>query len=70
MLADPNALLQPAVRSRIPEAAYSEVAGALAASLSPAFWVLLFFGLMALAVATFFPRGSAKELANRADDYG
>jgi EmrB/QacA subfamily drug resistance transporter len=70
LLSDPNALLQPAVRSRIPEGAYSELAGALAASLSPAFWVLLFFGLLALAVATFFPRGSAKDLANRAEDYG
>jgi len=70
LLSDPNALLQPAVRGRIPDAAYSELAGALAASLSPAFWVLLFFGLLSLAVATFFPRGSAKELANRAEDYG
>jgi EmrB/QacA subfamily drug resistance transporter len=70
LLSDPNALLQPAVRDRIPDAAYSELAGALAASLSPAFWVLLFFGLLALAVATLFPRGSAKDLANRAEDYG
>jgi EmrB/QacA subfamily drug resistance transporter len=70
LLSDPNALLQPAVRDRIPDAAYSKLAGALAASLSPAFWVLLFFGLLALAVATLFPRGSAKDLANRAEDYG
>jgi EmrB/QacA subfamily drug resistance transporter len=70
LLSDPNALLQPAVRGRIPEAAYSELAGALAASLSPAFWVLLFFGLSALAVATLFPPGSARDLANRVEDYG
>jgi EmrB/QacA subfamily drug resistance transporter len=70
LLSDPNALLQPAVRGRIPDAAYSELAGALAASLGPAFWVLLFFGVFALAVAMFFPRGSAKDLANRAEDYG
>jgi MFS family permease len=70
LLSDPNSLLQPAVRSRIPEGAYSEVAGALAASLSPAFWVLLFFGLSALAVATFFPRGTAKELVSREEGYG
>jgi EmrB/QacA subfamily drug resistance transporter len=70
LLSDPNALLQPAVRSRIPEAAYSEVAGALAASLSPAFWVLLFFGLSALAVATLFPHGTAKDLVSREEDYG
>ncbi len=70
LLSDPNALLQPAVRGRIPDDAYSELAGALAASLGPAFWVLLFFGLLALAVATLFPRGSAKDLANRAEDYG
>ncbi len=70
LLSDPNALLQPAVRSRIPEAAYSEVAGALAASLSLAFWVLLFFGLTSLAVATLFPRGMAKDLVSREEDYG
>jgi EmrB/QacA subfamily drug resistance transporter len=70
LLSDPNALLQPAVRGRIPDAAYSELAGALAASLGPAFWVFFFFGVLALAVALFFPRGSAKDLANRAEDYG
>jgi EmrB/QacA subfamily drug resistance transporter len=70
LLSDPNALLQPAVRSHIPEAAYSELAGALAASLSPAFWVLLFFGISALAVATLFPRGSAKDLMSRGEDHG
>jgi hypothetical protein len=70
LLSDPNALPQPAVRSRIPEAAYSEVASALAASLSPAFWVLLFFGLSALAVATLFPHGTAKDLVSREEDYG
>ena len=42
----------------------------LAASLSPAFWILLFFGLSALAVATLFPRGTAKELVSREEDYG
>ncbi|HEX2741285.1 MAG TPA: MDR family MFS transporter [Rubrobacter sp.] len=70
LLSDPNALLQPAVRSRIPEAVYSELAGALAASLSPAFWVLLFFGLSALAVATLFPHGTAKDLVSRDEDHG
>jgi MFS family permease len=65
LLSDPNALLQPAVRGRIPDAAYSELAGALAAALSPAFWVLLVCGLSALAVATLFPRGSAKDLVAR-----
>jgi multidrug resistance protein len=70
LLSDPNALLQPAVRGRIPEAAHSELAKALAASLSPAFWVLLFFGILALATATLFPRGSAKDLVSREGDYG
>jgi hypothetical protein len=70
LLSDPNALLQPAVRSRIPESAYSEVAGALAVSLSPAFWVLLIFGLSSLAVATLFPHGTAEDLVNRGDDHG
>jgi MFS family permease len=65
LLSDPNALLQPAVRGRIPDAAYSELAVTLAASLSPAFWVLLFFGISALAVATLFPRGMAKDLVSR-----
>lgn len=69
LLSDPNALLQPAVRSRIPEAVYSDLAGALAASLSPAFWVLLFFGLSALAVATLFPHGTAKDLVSREEDH-
>jgi EmrB/QacA subfamily drug resistance transporter len=64
-LSDPHPPLPPTVRDRIPDAAYSELAGALAASLSPAFWVLLFFGLSALAVATFFPRGTAKDLVSR-----
>ncbi len=58
------------MRGRIPDAAYSELAGALAASLSPAFWVLLFFGLSALAVATLFPRGTAKDLVSRAEEHG
>jgi len=43
---------------------------ALAASLGPAFWVLLFFGISALAVATLFPHGKAKDLVSREEDYG
>jgi hypothetical protein len=43
---------------------------ALAASLSPAFRVLRFFGLSALAVATLFPHGMAKDLVSREGDYG
>ena len=70
LLSDPNALLQPAVRDRIPDAAYSELAGALAAALSPAFWVLLVCGLAALAVATLFPRGSAKDLVSQEPEHG
>jgi hypothetical protein len=42
----------------------------LATLLSPAFRVLLFFGLSALAVATLFPHGSAKDLVRREGDYG
>jgi MFS family permease len=70
LLSDPNALLQPAVRERIPDAAYSDLAGALAAALSPAFWVLLVCGLAALAVATLFPRGSAKDLVSQEPEHG
>lgn len=62
LLSDPNAVLQPAVRSRIPEEAYAELAGALSAALSPAFWVLLVFGLASVAAAAFFPRGAAEDL--------
>lgn len=65
LLSDPNTLLQPAVRSRIPEDAYGELAGALAASLSPTFWVLLAFGVSTLAAAVFFPRGAAESLVSR-----
>ena len=67
LLSDPNALLQPAVRSRIPDEAYSELAGALAAALSPAFWVLLVFGAGTVAAAALFPGGTAKELVSRED---
>jgi EmrB/QacA subfamily drug resistance transporter len=70
LLSDPNALLQPTVRERIPEEAYSELAAALAAALSPAFWVLLVCGLAALAVATLFPRGSAKDLVSQEPEHG
>ncbi len=70
LLSDPNALLQPAVRSRIPEAAYSELAGALAAALSPAFWVLLVFGISSLAAAALFPRGAAADLVSREAEHG
>ncbi|HEX2728867.1 MAG TPA: MDR family MFS transporter [Rubrobacteraceae bacterium] len=69
LLSDPNALLQPAVRSRIPEDAYAELAGALAAALSPAFLVLLVFGISTVAVAAFFPRGGAKDLVSREEEH-
>ncbi|HET7480663.1 MAG TPA: MDR family MFS transporter [Rubrobacteraceae bacterium] len=65
LLSDPNALLQPAVRSRIPESAYKQLAGALAAALSPAFLVLLVFGVATVAIAALFPRGGAKDLVSR-----
>ena len=42
----------------------------LAASLRQAFRVLLFFGLLALAVATLFPHETAKDLVSREGDYG
>lgn len=70
LLSDPNAVLQPAVRARIPEAAYAELAGALSAALSPAFWVLLVFGLSSVAAAAFFPRGAAEDLVSREAEHG
>ena len=70
LLADPNALLQPALRERIPTDSYAEIAGALAAALSPAFWVILALGLAAVVAAAFFPGGRAKDLVNREEDYG
>lgn len=70
LLADPNALLQPALRERIPADSYAEIAGALAAALSPAFWVIFALGLAAMVAAAFFPGGRAKDLVNREEDYG
>lgn len=67
LLSDPNSLLQPAVRTRIPHEAYAKLAGALAASLSPVFWTILTFGVVALVAATLFPRGQAKDLVSRGD---
>ncbi|MEW6637689.1 MAG: MFS transporter, partial [Actinomycetota bacterium] len=65
LLSDPNSLLQPAVRARIPDDAYGQVAAALAAALAPAFWVTLAVALGAAAVAAFFPRGKARDFVNR-----
>ena len=70
LLSDPNAILQPAVRARVPEAAYSELAGALSAALSPAFWVLLVFGVASVAAAAFFPPGAAADLVTREAEHG
>lgn len=70
LLSDPNAILQPAVRARVPEAAYSELAGALAAALSPAFWVLLVFGVASGAAAALFPPGAAADLVTREAEHG
>jgi EmrB/QacA subfamily drug resistance transporter len=70
LLSDPNALLQPAVRARIPEAAYAELAGALSAALSPAFWVLLVFGVGSVVAAAFFPRGAAADLVTSEAEHG
>jgi EmrB/QacA subfamily drug resistance transporter len=64
LLADPNALLQPALRDRIPADSYAELAGVLAGALSPAFYVIFALGLASLAAATLFPAGSAKSLVH------
>jgi Na+/melibiose symporter-like transporter len=69
LLADPNALLQPALRDQIPNASYAELASSLAAALSPTFWILFALGLAALGLAMFFPGGQAKDLVNREDEY-
>jgi EmrB/QacA subfamily drug resistance transporter len=69
LLADPNALLQPALREQIPDASYAELASSLAAALSPTFWVLFALGVTALGLAAFFPGGQAKDLVNREDEY-
>jgi EmrB/QacA subfamily drug resistance transporter len=68
LLSDPNSLLQPAIRDRIPDDAYAGLASALASAISPTFWVLLTLGLTALLVAFFFPRGSAESLLSRGED--
>ena len=69
LLSDPNALLQPAIQSRIPADSYAEISGALAAALSPTFWVILALGLGAVIAASFFPHGQAKDLINREEDH-
>ena len=65
LLADPNSLLQPALREQIPAGSYAELAGSLAAALSPTFWAILALGVLALVAAAFFPGGYAKDLVNR-----
>ena len=70
LLSDPNAILQPAVRDRVPEAAYGELAGALSAALSPAFWVLLVFGVASVVAAAFFPPGAAADLVTSEPEHG
>ena len=65
LLADPNSLLQPALREQIPTGSYAELAGSLAAALSPTFWAILALGVLALVAAAFFPGGHAKDLVNR-----
>jgi EmrB/QacA subfamily drug resistance transporter len=68
LLADPNTLLQPALREQISGDSYAELAGALAAALSPAFWLIFALGVAAVIVAVFFPRGRAKDLVYREED--
>jgi hypothetical protein len=65
LLADPNSLLQPALRDQIPASSYAELAASLAAALSPTFWAILALGVLALVAAAFFPGGHAKDLVNR-----
>jgi EmrB/QacA subfamily drug resistance transporter len=69
LLADPNALLQPALRAQIPADSYAELASSLATALSPTFWVILALGVSALVAAVFFPGGHAKDLVNREEDH-
>ena len=65
LLADPNSLLQPTVREQIPAGSYAELAASLATALSPTFWAILALGVLALAAASFFPGGDAKDLVRR-----
>jgi EmrB/QacA subfamily drug resistance transporter len=69
LLADPNALLQPALRDQIPAGSYAELASSLATALSPTFWAILALGVAALAAAALFPGGHAKDLVNREEDH-
>ena len=69
LLADPNALLQPALREQIPADSYAELASSLATALSPTFWVILALGVSALVAAMFFPGGQAKDLVNREEGH-
>ncbi|ABG05153.1 Drug resistance transporter EmrB/QacA subfamily [Rubrobacter xylanophilus DSM 9941] len=65
LLSDPNALLQPALRAKIPEGAYGELASALASALSPAFWAVAVMAVAALAVSALFPAGRAEDFVKR-----
>ena len=69
LLADPNALLQPALREQIPVGSYTELASSLATALSPAYWVILALGVSALVAAVFFPGGHAKDLVNKEEGH-
>jgi hypothetical protein len=69
LLADPNALLQPALRESIPPESYTELASVLASALSPAFWVIFALGVSTVIVAAFFPGGHAKDLVNKEDEH-
>lgn len=65
LLSDPNALLQPALRARIPDEAYEELAAALATALSPAFWAVAVMAVAALVISALFPAGKAEDFVKR-----
>lgn len=66
--ADPNAALEPALRSRLAPEALQTLTSALLHGLQAVFIALAVLAVLSFAVALFFPRGSAREQMHREPD--
>lgn len=66
--ADPNAALEPALRSRLAPEALQTLTSALLHGLQAVFIALAVLAVLSFGVALFFPRGSAREQMHREPD--
>jgi hypothetical protein len=66
--ADPNAALEPALRSRLAPEALQTLTSALLHGLEAVFAALAVLAVISFGVALLFPRGSAKEQMHREPD--